>query len=323
MTIEPNGSISLITQNEEMHRQIRRIDKVVNSETSILLIGETGVGKEIFADYIHHLSDRGQNSFVKISLAAMPAELLESELFGFEKGSFTNADHEKKGLFEIAHGGTLFLDDIDDTPLNIQAKLLRVLESHQIRHIGGSTHIPVNVRLICASKVELKDLIEKMMFRQDLFYRINTVEIRIPPLRDRKEDIPLLIQHFVKHYATKKSLAIHPETLELLMDYHWPGNVRELRNVIQRATLFADNEIKISDLPDELTGYSPLDHIVKACSLCFTREGMPYNDVISCVESRLLDEAISQTGGNQSKAAQLLGMKLSTFRDKAQKYNIH
>ncbi len=323
MAIRSNGSISLITQNEEMQRQIRRIDKVVDSATSILLIGETGVGKEIFADYIHHLSDRGQNSFVKISLAAMPAELLESELFGFDKGSFTNADHEKKGLFEIANGGTLFLDDIDDTPLNIQAKLLRVLESHQIRHIGGSTYLPVDVRLICASKVELKDLIEKRLFRQDLFYRINTVEIRIPPLRDRKEDIPLLIDHFVKHYAPKKDLSIHSGTLSLLMEYHWPGNVRELRNVIQRAALFADNEIKISDLPDELTGFSPLDQIVKACSLCFTREGMPYNDVISCVESRLLSEAISQADGNQSKAAQLLGMKLSTFRDKVQKYNLH
>ena len=322
MNAVAKGSITLITQNQEMQRQIRRIDKVVDSATSILLIGETGVGKEIFADYIHHLSERGQNSFVKISLAAMPAELLESELFGFEKGSFTNADHEKKGLFEIASGGTLFLDDIDDTPLNIQAKLLRVLESHQIRHIGGSTYIPVDVRLVCASKVDLKELIEKRQFRQDLFYRINTLEIRIPPLRDRKADIPLLVEHFVKHYAPKKELKVHPGTMEILEDYHWPGNVRELRNVIQRAALFAENEIKLSDLPEELTGYSPIDQIVKACNLCFTRDGMPYNDVISCVESRLLSEAISQADGNQSKAAQLLGMKLSTFRDKVQKYNL-
>lgn len=305
-----------------MHRQIRRINKVVDSETSILLMGETGVGKEIFADYTHHLSARGQNPFVKISLAALPAELLESELFGFEKGSFTNADHPKQGLFEIAHGGTLFLDDIDDTPLNIQVKLLRVLESHKIRHIGSSTAIPIDVRLICASKLELKDLIEQRLFRRDLYYRINTVQIRIPPLRERKDDIPLLAQHFINHFSPKKKLTIHPETLALLIDYSWPGNVRELRNVIQRAALFAEKEIRLTDLPDDLSGYDPIEQIVKACNMCFTREGLPYSEVMGCVETRLLTEAIHQAQGNQSKAAQILGMKLSTFRDKVHKYNL-
>ncbi|HEY9115586.1 MAG TPA: sigma-54 factor interaction domain-containing protein, partial [Bacteroidales bacterium] len=181
-------SVSLITQDEKMLNQIERINKVVDSNSSILLIGETGSGKEVFADYIHKLSNRGQNPFVKIGLAAMPPELLESELFGFEKGSFTNADHQKQGMFEMAHTGSIFLDDIDDTPLHLQAKLLRVLESNVIRHIGGTKDIPVDVRLICASKLEIKDLVELNRFRQDLFYRINIVQIRIPPLRDRKKD---------------------------------------------------------------------------------------------------------------------------------------
>jgi len=316
------GPITIITQNDEMLRQIRRIDKIVDSNSSILLIGETGVGKEVFADYIHHLSLRGRKPFVKISLAALPAELLESELFGFEKGAFTNADHQKKGMFELAHRGSLFLDDIDDTPLNIQAKLLRVLESHEIRHIGGSQNIPVDVRLICATKLELKDLVEQKVFRQDLFYRINTVQIRIPPLRYRKEDIHLLTDFFLKHFSPKKELRIHPDTLQFFKEYHWPGNIRELRNVIHRAALFAEEEIKITDLPDDLSNYNQIEYIVKACHNCFVRHHSPFEEIMHCIESRLLSQALQQSQGNQSQAAKILNMKLSTFRDKLQKLNI-
>lgn len=312
-------SVALITQDEEMLKLIDRIDKVVDSNSSILLIGETGTGKEVFADYIHRLSNRGQNPFVKIGLAALPPDLLESELFGFEKGSFTNADHQKKGMFELADSGSIFLDDIDDTPLKTQAKLLRVLESKEVRHIGGTKPIAVDVRLICASKIEIKDLVEQNMFRQDLYYRINIVQIRIPPLRDRKGDIPLLVDYFLKRFGKEKSLDISPEALNILVDYSWPGNVRELKNVIQRASLFAENEIKVSDLPDDYQNIDYIDQMVKACKSCFTNGSIPYQSVMSCLESRLFKEALESAEGNQSEAARKLGLKLSTFRDKLKK----
>jgi len=312
-------SVALITKDLRMLELIDRINKVADSNSSILLIGETGVGKEVFADYIHRLSNRGSNPFVKIGLAALPPDLLESELFGFEKGSFTNADHQKKGMFELADTGSIFLDDIDDTPLKTQSKLLRVLESHEVRHIGGTKPIPVDVRVISASKVEIKDLVAQNVFRQDLYYRINIVQLRIPPLRDRKNDIPLLVNHFIKRLAPDKELKVSSEVLDVFLNYNWPGNVRELRNVVQRASLFAEGEIKTTDLPDD---YRQLDHIeqmVKACKACFGGGKMSYNSVVQCLENRLLQEALTDADGNQSEAARKLGLKLSTFRDKIKK----
>jgi len=300
---------------------IARINKIADSNSSILLIGETGVGKEVFADYIHHLSNRGTNPFVKIGLAALPPDLLESELFGFEKGSFTNADHQKKGMFELAHTGSIFLDDIDDTPLKTQAKLLRVLESNEVRHIGGTKSIPIDVRLISASKFEIKDLVTQNIFRQDLYYRINIVQLRIPPLRERRDDIPLLVDHFIKRLAPDKNLKLSAEALDVLINYSWPGNVRELRNVVQRASLFAEGEIKVSDLPDDYRQLDYLEQMVKACKACFTSGKMSYNAVIQCLEIRLLKEALRNADGNQSEAARKLGLKLSTFRDKLKKYD--
>jgi len=315
-------SVALITRDEKMLELIARINKVVDSNSSILLIGETGTGKEVFADYIHRLSNRGLNPFVKIGLAALPTDLLESELFGFEKGSFTNADHQKKGMFELAHYGSIFLDDIDDAPLKTQAKLLRVLESGEIRHIGGTKPIPVDVRLICASKLEIKDLVEQNQFRQDLYYRINIVQIRIPPLRERIDDIPLLIEHFLKRFGKEKNLGISTKALKHLMSYHWPGNVRELKNVIQRASLFAENEIRIEDLPDDYQHIDHIDRLVKACHSCFNNGGMAFNTIMQCLEARLLKEALDAADGNQSEAARKLGLKLSTFRDKLKKMEV-
>ena len=320
--MNPFHSVSLITSNKEMLGLIERINRVADSNSSILIIGETGVGKEVFADYIHRLSNRGQNPMVKIGLSALPAELMESELFGFEKGSFTNADHSKKGMFEMAHTGSIFLDDIDDTPLNIQAKLLRVLESNEIRHIGGTKPIHVDVRVICASKVELKDLVERQAFRQDLFYRLNIVQLRIPPLRQRKEDIPLLVEHFLKHFAKDKKLDVSEEVMSIFTEYNWPGNVRELRNVIQRASLFAENEITLSDLPDDFSKLHNLDKLIKECYHCFTSGKMDMKDVIRCLEEKLISEALTNANGNQSEAARKLGMKLTTLRDKIKRLNI-
>lgn len=315
-------SVSIITQDSKMLDLIDRINKVADSDASILLIGETGVGKEVFTDYIHHLSNRGQNPLVKIGLATLPPDLMESELFGFEKGSFTNADHSKKGMFELADMGSLFLDDIDDTPLNVQAKLLRAIEAKEIRHIGDTKAIPINVRLVCASKLELKDLVDQRIFRQDLYYRINVVEIRIPPLRERKNDIPLLVKHFLKRFVNDKKLKVSTEVMEILMTYDWPGNIRELRNVVQRSALFAEEIITVNDLPDRFKEANHIENMINSCKICFDSDQMPYGEIIKCLETRLLTEAISKTNGNQSHAAQNLGMKLSTFRDKIKKLEV-
>ena len=314
------GPLSIITKNEKMRAIIDFIRKMAESDSSIMLIGETGVGKEIFAEYIHRISNRSQNSFVRIGLSAMPSDLMASELFGHEQGSFTSAYRLKKGLFEVAHGGTLFLDDIDDVPLDIQAKLLRVLEAREIMRVGGTHPIPIDIRLISASKVDLKEMVRKNLFRDDLFYRINVVPIEIPPLRDRRDDIPLLIDHFLKMFSPNNRVKVSTEAFIALVNHPWPGNVREMRNVIQRMSLICSDEIKLCDLPTEFNKESPLVQIVKACSLCFFNDKFNFNQIVHCVESNLIKEALKETNGNQSEAAKNLGLSLSTFRDKMRKY---
>ena len=237
------------TRNENMQAILARINTIAASDSSVLLIGETGVGKELFADHIHRSSPRRDKPFVKIDLSAMPHDLLESELFGHEKGAFTNATSEKKGLFELAHTGTLFLDDIDNVPQAIQTKLLRVLESREVMRVGGTATTPIDVRLITASKVNLKELVSRNLFRADLFYRINVFPVEIPALRDRREDIPILAEHFLDRFAPGKKLAVSPEAQRAFVNYNWPGNVRELRNITQRIALFAEAEIRLKDLP--------------------------------------------------------------------------
>ncbi len=315
--------VSIITQNKVMRELMHKLDKIAMSDSSVLLVGETGVGKEIFADYIHKLSSRSMNPMVKIGLSAMPSELLGSELFGYEKGAFTNADSKKKGLFEIAHTGSIFLDDIDDTPLDIQAKLLRVLESREIMPIGGTKTKNIDIRLITASKINLKELVKRNMFRSDLLYRINVVTVEIPPLRERLDDMPLLVEYFIRKYAPNRNLSITKEALVFLSSYHWPGNVRELRNVIQRAALFAENEITINEIPKEILQNSPLDNIISACSVCFNEKGMEFSQVMDCLEYRLLNQALEKTEGNQTNAAKMLKLSLSTFRDKLKKHKEH
>ena len=315
-----SNSLTIITQNKKMNAIIELIRKIANSDSSVLLIGETGVGKEIFTDYIYHTSKRASNPFIKIALSAMPPDLMASELFGHEQGSFTSANRLKKGLMEIADGGTLFLDDIDDIPLDIQAKLLRVLESGEILRVGGIKTISVNIRLISASKVDLKELVKKNLFRNDLYYRINVVPIEIPPLRERRDDIPLLIDHFLKKFSPDKNIKVSPEALAILINHPWLGNVRELRNVIQRVSIFCSDIIKLSDLPPEFNKESPLIQIIKACSLCFSNDKFNFNQIVHCVESNLIREALKETNGNQSDAAKKLGLSLSTFRDKMRKY---
>lgn len=313
-------SLTILTQNEKMQNIISGIDHIVSSDSSILLIGETGVGKELFAEYIHRTSPRQMQPFIKVGLSALPGELLESELFGHEKGAFTSAGNEKKGLFELADGGSIFLDDIDDFPYQLQSKLLRVLESRELMRIGGQTSIPINVRLITASKNNLHDLVEKGIFRADLYYRINVVPVDIPPLRERSEDIPLLAEYYLKKFTPEKEINIEKDALRKLIHYQWPGNVRELRNVMQRISLFASDEIKVKDLPSEIRDDHPIHSLTKACQRCLTNEEMTFEEVVACLEKNLLQQSLQESKGNKTQAAKILKMNFSTFRDKLKKY---
>lgn len=315
-------TLSFIASSDVMRSILLRIDTIAASDSSVLLIGETGVGKELIAEYIHRTSPRQAQPLVKVGLSALPPELLESELFGHERGAYTSASNEKKGLFELADGGTIFLDDIDDFPLPLQSKLLRVLEAREVLRVGGTSPIPIDVRLITATKVDLKELVNRSVFRSDLYYRINVVPLVIPPLRDRREDIPVLVEHFLNRYAAGRDIAISKDAMRMLTNYSWQGNVRELRNVVQRIVLFANGHINVSDLPPEIRDDQSLDVLLKACSRCFVEDNMTFEQVVSCLEVNLLRQAIQKAEGNRSHAAKALGMSLSTLRDKLKKYNI-
>ncbi len=315
-------SLALIASSEVMRSILSRIDTIAASDNSVLLIGETGVGKELIAEYIHRTSPRSARPIVKVGLSALPPELLESELFGHERGAYTSASSDKKGLFELAETGTIFLDDIDDFPLALQSKLLRVLESREVMRVGGTTPISIDVRLITATKVDLKELVNRNLFRPDLYYRINVVPIVIPPLRDRRDDIPAIIDHFLARYGTTPNIKVADEAMRALTNYSWPGNVRELRNVVQHIALFANGEIRMKDLPNEIREDAPLDLMVKACHRCFTEEKMSFDQVVACLEMNLLRQALKHADGNRTQASKSLGMSLSTLRDKLKKYNI-
>lgn len=312
----------IIGKNKLILEILDRIDKIADSDCSILLIGETGVGKELFAEYIHKKSNRSHYPLVKVSLSTLPPNLIESELFGYEKGAFTGSFYEKKGLFELANKGTVYLDDIDDFPLELQPKLLRVLENREIKRIGGQNSIPLDIRLIISSKIDLSKLVSQEKFRMDLFFRINVFPINIPPLRERNDDIPLLINHFLKMYEPNKKIEISESALEALVSYSWPGNVRELKNIIQRIVLFTDGKITLENLPNEIMKAQQLDSFFKKCISCFENNKMNFEEVMACVESNLLKQALIHADGNRTHAARLLGLSLSTFRDKLKKHNL-
>lgn len=315
-------ALEIVTRSEAIQKILEQLRAVALTDSTVLLIGETGVGKELVAEYLHQKSVRRFKPLVKVGVATLPRELVESELFGHEKGAFTSASAEKKGLFEVANGGSLFLDDIDDLPIEIQPKLLRAMESHEIQRVGGTRTIQIDVRFIAASKVSLKELVDRGKFRADLFYRLNVVPITIPPLRDRRQDIPALVEHYLKVYLPDKKVAVSKEALRALVNYSWPGNVRELVNVLVRVLLFVNDEITFDDLPTEIRGEDPIDNLIKSCTRCFFEENMSYDQIMACLESNLLRQALDLHGGNKSKAAQFLGLKLSTFRDKLIRLNL-
>jgi two-component system NtrC family response regulator len=293
--------------------------RAADSKATILITGESGTGKEVLAKSIHYVSPRKDKPFVAVNIPALPETLLESELFGHEKGAFTGADKAKKGRFEIADGGTIFLDEIGDIPLNLQVKLLRVLQEHQIEKVGSSESIDIDVRIIAATHQNLEEKIKDGSFREDLYYRLNIVSLHIPPLRERRKDIIPLIEHFVQKYSEengKHNLSLSKEAVDLLIKYNFPGNVRELENIIERAVVLARGEvITINDLPNIVKGF-------KAEKEILTDENATLIEQVEALEKKLIYDALSKTNGNQSQAGRMLGLTERNLRYKMQKYGI-
>ncbi len=289
-------SANMIGRSERMREVYQLIDKVAGTDASVLIRGESGTGKELVAEAVHHQSNRKAQRFIALNCAAVPESLLESELFGYEKGAFTGANQQKKGLFELAHKGTLFLDEIGDLPLGTQAKLLRTLQNKEIIRVGGTEKIEVDARLIAATNRDLEDMIKSGNFRSDLYYRINIFPISTPPLREHREDIPELMQFFLAKHGNK---GVTPDVRKLLMEYDWPGNIRELFNVLERAAIIAESTITARDLPSEFYSEKPTSNLY---------EIPPEGIVLDEVEKKLIDSALAKSGGNKTNAAELLGI---------------
>lgn len=319
-------SSNIIGKSPAMSQIFDTLIKVAKGNSPVLITGESGTGKELIARAIHLRSQRKNKPFIAVSCPNLPETLLESELFGHEKGAFTNATDKKTGRFELAHGGTLFLDEISEMGLSNQAKLLRVLQEYEFVRVGGTKTISIDTRLIAATNTNLKTAIKKGIFREDLFYRINVVPINLPPLRERKEDIPLLIHHYFQKYKRElnaKVKDIHPTAVKLLEEYHWPGNIRELKNVFERAlTLYGDNDVILSEnLPLEIRmpGYNASHYPAYFIGLS---ENESLDKIVSYVEKELIENALQRSNGIQSKAARSLKITRRVLRYKMNKLGI-
>ncbi len=294
-------------------RSVRRLIEIcTRSDANVLLCGETGTGKDLIASTIHRNSHRRTFPFVKVGCALFPSQLIESELYGHERGSFTGAEQRRLGRFELAEGGTLYLDDVDDIPLEHQTKLLRAIEEKTFERVGATTEMKANVRIIASTKKDLLQKIAAGEFRQDLYYRLDVLRVNVPPLRERRDDIPALTEHLLKRYAKEGPARIEPATIEILKRHDWPGNVRELAHLLQRAYLVGAGAI---------TGNLLLKELHAAAKKRCVHSG-PFQETIDKTERELLQGALEEAGGNKSAAAAALGMKLSTFRDKLAKHGL-
>jgi len=300
-------------------KELKETLKIVSqSNATVLITGETGTGKELIANLIHYNSPRRDKPLIKVSCGILANDVIESELFGHEKGAFTGADRIRIGRFEKADQGTIYLDDVDDVPLGIQVKLLRVLQEQEIERVGSSEPIKVDVRVIASTKIPLEKLIEEGKFRRDLYFRLNVVPIEVKPLRNRKEDIIPLFIHFLKQYTKSENYEFEEGVVEILQNYHWPGNVRELKNIAERLSILCKNcKILLENLPPEL--FNP-KFITQRLDL---REKNSLNDILENVEKEIILKALLQTGNNKAKAAELLGLPASTLKSKIEKYKIN
>ncbi len=311
---------AIISQSGAMESVLNTAGRVAKSKATVLIRGESGTGKELIARAIHYASDRANKPLVIVNCAALSPGLLESELFGHEKGAFTGAVNQRIGRFEQADGGTIFIDEVGDLPLQTQVKLLRVLQFGEFERVGSSQTIKVDVRVIAATNRNLEELIQKEQFREDLYYRLNVVTIHIPPLRERKEDIPVLIRHFIEKYAQingKKITGISKEAQDQLIRYHFPGNVRELENIIERAVVLARDEIiTTDDLPPGLN-VQPEKAILNPLDFSHS-----YTEKLAAFERTMIEHALKLKHGNQSQAARLLGISERHLRSRMQKLEI-
>ena len=306
---------NIIGASDKMQEVFEAVHRVSDSKATVILYGESGTGKELIAKAIHYMSPRSKKSFVKFNCASIPEGLLESELFGHEKGAFTGAITARKGRFELADGGTILLDEVGDLPLNLQPKILRVLQEKEFERVGGEKTIKVDVRLLAATSRNLENLVSQGGFREDLFYRLNVVPIFMPSLRERKEDIPLLVEYFLKKYNAEnnKTVSLSPETLRILVDFNWPGNVRELENNIERLVVMsASNVIRLSDLPISLK-LPTHEEMLQRESL---RAG------IEDIERSSILDALEKTGWIQAKAARMIGLTPRQIGYKIKKYGL-
>jgi two-component system NtrC family response regulator len=316
-----NQESKVIGQSRALWHILQLIDRVAPTDASVLLLGESGTGKDLFARSLHNRSPRRNGPFFSVNCAALKETLLESELFGHERGAFTGASDTKKGIFEVADKGTLFLDEISETGPSFQARLLRVVQDGEFLRVGGNRHLKADVRLISSSNRNLQEAINTGAFRQDLFYRLNAIQIHVPPLRERKEDIPLLAKHFAETYAIelRRPLPIiAPEAQLLLTNYCWPGNIRELRNTIERAVILGHgNSITAEQLPRELVTTSQRE-TRHASSFQLTRSGIRLPEL----EKHLVEQALDLASGNQVRAARLLGISRDALRNRMKKHGI-
>jgi two-component system nitrogen regulation response regulator NtrX len=310
---EVSSQFAMIGESAALQKVREQIFRVAPTHSRVLILGESGTGKELVARAIHEASERCQHAFIKVNCAAIPEDLIESELFGHEKGAFTGASTTRDGKFLLANGGTIFLDEVGDMSLRVQAKVLRVLQDGEFERVGGSQTLRVNVRVIAATNKNLEEEVRRGRFREDLWFRLNVVPIYMPPLRERKEDIPALVQHFLEHYCRENGFRpkqISPEAMARLQNYDWPGNIRELRNTIERLVIMATEHLIVAaDLPLSLQASQPL--MKRAFQL-----GQTLRDVREQVERDYILACLEATGGNISHAAQILGIERSNLHKK-------
>ncbi len=321
------GFDTMIGKNPLMIQIYELIEKVAPTPASVLITGESGTGKELVAKAIHVNSPREPHPFITVNCAALTDNLLESELFGHEKGAFTDATTMRKGRFEIANQGTIFLDEIGEIPLSLQSKLLRLLQEKNFERVGGTQTIDVDIRIISATNKDLKEEVQQGRFREDLFYRLNVIHLALPALRDRMDDIPLLVEHFIKKCANnlaRENLEISPEALRLLVNLPWEGNVRELENTIERAAILCnDNVIDPDDVQPESVSIDKNPQWSQEVDILnFIPDSVELNDVLYTVEERLLNRALEKTGHVQARAAEQLGITKSLLQYKMKKYGI-
>ncbi|MGC8834103.1 MAG: sigma-54-dependent transcriptional regulator [Armatimonadota bacterium] len=326
------GLGSIVGTSRPMQEVYRLVEKAAASRANVLIRGESGTGKELIARALHFSSPRANRRFVPVSCPVFSKDLLESELFGHEKGAFTGALYQKPGRFEVADGGTLFLDEIGDIALDTQVKLLRVIQEQEFERVGGTKPIKVDVRIVAATNKNLEEAVRKGEFREDLYYRLNVIQINVPALRNRKEDIPALVEHFVHKFCTengREPMGLDRATMEILMDYDWPGNVRELENAVEHAVVMSEPESKVITpalLPDYIRFGKPLGFNAVSQSGFSTQPAAPllgkFDEVVARTERELLLNALTRTNWNMTKAAELLGISFRSMRYNVKKHGL-